>query len=171
MTRARAAALAILFLLLALAWIGPVAAYRDVLDGDVRRLAELDAALARDRALVTAAPETQGALPAAVLLPPETSDAQAAALLQETLKAAAAAARVEVVGLQVMPADSLAGSPRVGVRLGGRGAIDALNRLIYAIEESRPMLYPDNLRIEARDRDGALDFQLDISAFKPGAPS
>lgn len=171
MTRARAAALAILLLLLALAWIGPVAAYRDLLDGDARQLAELDAALARDHALVAAAPAAKGALPAAALLPPETSDAQAAALLQETLKGAAATARIEIVGLQVMPADTLAGSPRVGLRLRGRGAMDALDRLIYAVEASRPLLYPDNLRIEARDRNGGLDFQLDISAFKAGAPS
>ena len=47
----------------------------------------------------------------------------------------------------------------------------ALDRLIYAVEASRPLLYPDNLRIEARDRNGGLDFQLDISAFKAGAPS
>ncbi len=171
MTRSRAAALAILAALVALLWVGPVSAYRDYLDGEARHLAELDAALARDRALV-AAPEAKGAAGLA-LLPAGISDAQAVALLQQTLKGAAATAQVDIEGLQVMQADTLGGAPRIGVRLRGRAMMAGLDRLLYAIEASRPLLYPDNLRIEAegRDGDGRLDFQLDVSGFKAGAAS
>jgi hypothetical protein len=171
MTRSRAAALAILAALVALLWIGPVSAYRDYLDSDARTLAELVAALARDRALV-AAPSAPGAI-AMALLPPGISDAQAVALLQQTLKGAAATAQVDIEGLQVMQADTLGGAPRLGVRLRGRAMIAGLDRLLYAIEASRPLLYPDNLRIEAHGRDagGTLDFQLDVSGFRAGAPS
>jgi hypothetical protein len=171
MTRSRAAALAILAALVALLWVGPVAAYRDYLSGEARHLAELDAALVRDRALV-AAPSVPGAIDGA-LLPPGISDAQAVALLQETLKSAAATAQVDIEGLQVMQADTLGGAPRLGVRLRGRAMIAGLDRLLYAIEASRPLLYPDNLRIEAHGRDGGgtLDFQLDVSGFRAAAPS
>jgi hypothetical protein len=171
MTRARTAALVILVALTALVWVGPVAAYRDLLGGDEQRLAQLDATIARDRALV-AAPEAKGAIDTA-LLPAGISDAQAVALLQGTLKGAALVAQVDIEGLQVMQADTLGGAPRVGVRLRGRGMMAGLDRLLYAIEASRPLLYPDNLRIEAHGGDGggALDFQLDVSAFKAGAPS
>jgi hypothetical protein len=170
MTRDRIAALLILVVLAALVWIGPVEAYRDVLSGDARRLAERNATVARDRALV-AAPETAGTIGTA-LLPDGMSDAQAVALMQETLKGAAATAQVEIQGLQVMQADTLGGAPRVGVRLRARGMIAGLDRLLYAIEVSRPLLYPDNLHIDAHGGgNGALDFQLDVSAFKAGAPS
>lgn len=175
MTVSRAAALAILLALVALAWIGPVAAYRDLVDGDARRLAEADATLMRDRALADAAPATRIAADTALLLP-DISDAQAVALLQQSLKGAAATAQVEIQGLQVLPADTLAGAPRIGVRLRGRGLVAGLDRLLYAIEASRPLLYPDNLQIQAHGRDagaapGALDFQLDVSAFRAGAAS
>ena len=170
MTRGRIVALTVLVALAALVWIGPVAAYRDALGSDARRLAKLDAALAHGRALV-AAPNAPDAIGAA-LLPAGMTDAQAVALMQETLKGAAATAQVDIQGLQVMQADTLGGSPRVGVRLRARGMIGGLDRLLYAIEASRPLLYPDNLHIDVRSGgNGPLDFQLDVSAFKAGAPS
>ncbi len=175
MTLARAASLAILLALMALAWIGPVAAYRDLVNADARRLAEADTALARYRTLVGTAPATKTAIDTA-LLPADSSDAQAIALLQGSLKGAAATAQVEIQGLQVLQTDTLAGAKRVGVRLKGRGGIAGLDRLLYAIEASRPLLYPDNLQIQAHGRDAGaaqdvLDFQLDVSAFRAGAAS
>ena len=172
---ARAASLAILLAVLATLWIGPVAAYRDLVAADAQRLADADATLSRYRALTGAAPETRVAADQALFLP-DLSDAQAIALLQESLKGAAASAQVEIQGLQVMQADTLAGAKRVGVRLRGRGLIAGLDRLLYAIEASRPLLYPDNLQIQARGPSSgaapaALDFQLDVSAFRAGAPS
>ncbi len=65
---------------------------------------------------------------------PAASAAQADALLQQTLKAAAAAAQVEIEGLQVLQPASLGGASRIGVRLKGRADIAALDRLLYAIE-------------------------------------
>jgi general secretion pathway protein M len=175
MTRARAVALALLLALVALVWIGPVAAYLDLVGTDAQHLSAATAALARSRALVDAAPRAKATIDTALLLP-DISDAQAIALLQESLKGAAATAQVEIQGLQVLQADTLGGAPRVGVRLRARGQIAGLDRLLYAIEASRPLLYPDNLEIQAHRGDsgakaGALDFQLDVSAFRAGAPS
>jgi hypothetical protein len=172
---ARAGALAILLAVLGAVWLGPIAAYRDLAGGDAQRLADADATLSRYRALVGAAPEARRAADQALLLP-EVSDAQAIALLQESLKGAAASAQVDIQGLQVLQRDTLAGAPRIGVRLRGRGLIAGLDRLLYAIEASRPLLYPDNLQIQAHSPGGgaapaALDFQLDVSAFRAGAPS
>jgi general secretion pathway protein M len=174
-TRARAASLAILLALVALVWVGPVAAYRDLVGTAAQHLAEANASLTRDRALVAAAPAAKRTLDTALLLP-DISDAKAIALLQESLKGAAATAQVEIQGLQVLQADTLGGAPRIGVRLKARGLIAGLDRLLYAIEASRPLLYPDNLQIQTHrgdtgTREGALDFQLDVSAFRTGAPS
>ena len=124
--------------------------------------------------LVQAAPAREDAADPSILLP-DGSDAQTVAFLQETLKAAAAAAQVDIQGLQMLPADQLAGAARVAVRLRARGDVAGLDRLLYAIESSRPLLYPDNLQIQASVVPGnapvALEFQLDVSGFKAGAPS
>jgi hypothetical protein len=165
----RAAALAILAVLLAALWFGPVASYIALRAGDARAIAAAEAILARDQALVAAgraAPENGGA----VLLP-AISDAEAAALLQESLKRAAEASDVEIEGMQVIEGDTLAGAPRVALRLRAEGDVGALARLLYAISASRPLLYPDNLHIAAHGTTGALDFEFDVSAFKAATPS
>jgi len=91
--------------------------------------------------------------------------------LQETVKNTAAAAHVQVQGLQVLRSESASGAARIGVRVRGSGDMAALRSLIYAIETARPLFYPDNLSIQSHvtSADAApstLDFQLDISGFK-----
>jgi general secretion pathway protein M len=169
---ARVAALAILAGLIAVVWVGPVTAYLDLLDADGQALGTAQQTLARYRALVTAAPERAPVEDKSMLLP-EISDAQAVALLQESLKGAAAAAQVEIQGLQVLQTEQFAGAPRIGVRLRGHADIGGLSSLLYAIESARPLLYPDNLTIQSRMTSPsapptALDFQSDVSAFKSG---
>jgi general secretion pathway protein M len=161
----RAAAVAILAVLIGLAWLGPVDLYLGTLAEGSGDIAAKQVLLQRYRALagvpVAAAKDDSG------LLFPEIPEAQAVALLQETVKSAAAAARVEVRGLQVLRQEAAPGAARIGIRVSAAGDIAGLGRLLYAVEAARPLLYPDNLHIQARA--GALEFQLDISGFKAGA--
>ena len=113
-------------------------------------------------------------MPAVMLA--ETAEAQAIALLQETVKTAAASSKVQVQSLQVLRSETLASAVRIGVRIRAAGDMAGLARLLFAIEAASPVLYPDNLQIQARTTAPgkpaeALDFQLDVSAFKPGAAS
>lgn len=166
----RIAALAILAILAMVFCIGPLAAYSSLIDGNSEALAAKAALLQRYQALSHARPgETAPAGPA--LLYPDMPDSQATALLQETVKSDAAAARVQVLGLQVLRGDALPGATRIGVRVRASGDMASIRSLLYAIETARPLLYPDNLQIQAHAvaadaAPTALDFQLDISAFK-----
>jgi len=168
----RAAALAILAGIIALIWIGPVALYVDFLDANGRALATAQETLSRYRVLASAKPLDVSVEDKTLLLP-DISDAQAVALLQESLKAAAAAAQVEIQGLQVLQDEPFAGAARVGVRLRGHADIGGLANLLYAIEAARPLLYADNLTVQSRSATpttppALLDFQIDVSAFKSG---
>ncbi len=166
---ARGAALAILAAIIGGLWLGPVAAYRDLVGDGARQLAADQQKLQHYRALVREEPPSATPNDGAILLP-AMSDAEGAALLQETLKAAAVGANVAIEGLQVLPPDNLAGAARIGVRLRARGDVAGLDRLLYAIEASRPLLHPDNLQVQSRAQP-ALEFQLDVSAFKGGPPA
>jgi general secretion pathway protein M len=170
-TRNRAAALAILALLLVAFWVGPVSAYRDLIDAGNDDIATKSALLQRYRALAGAEPAAAPVTSGPSLLYPDTPESQAVALLQETVKAAAAAAQIQVQGLQVLRSEALPGATRIGVRIRAAGDVTNLRSLLYAIEAARPLLYPDNLQIQSHAASpGAaptpLDFQLDISGFK-----
>jgi hypothetical protein len=171
----RAGALAILAVLVALFCAGPLAAYCALLAANSDALAAEEAILQRYRALAVASPNPPTA-PAGALLYPEMPESQASALLQETVKSAAVAARVQVLGLQVLGKELQSGTTRVGVRVRASGDMASLRSLLYAIEAASPALYPDNLSIQshAGSSDAApatLDFQLDVSGFTPGPPS
>jgi general secretion pathway protein M len=166
----RAAALAILALLVALFLIGPFAAYCGLINGNSDALADKAARLQRYRALAANKPSAP-VTPGPALLYPDIPESQATALLQETVKNTATAAHVQVQGLQVLRSDSTGGATRIGVRVRGSGDMASLRSLIYAIEAARPLLYPDNLSIQSHATStdaapSALDFQLDVSGFK-----
>jgi general secretion pathway protein M len=175
---ARAGALTILLVLLLVLWVGPIGAYFNLVGQSGDEIAQKSTLLQRYRALAEA-PPTQSAEPARTdpsLLIPSVPDAQAIALLQETVKSAAAAAQVQIQGMQVLRGEGEAGALRIGVRIRAAGDVTGLGRLLYAIEAARPVLYPDNLQIQAQAAapgapPSALQFQLDIAAFKAGAPS
>lgn len=174
----RAGALAILLAFVVMLWLGPVGAYFDMLGRGADEIAQKSALLQRYRALADAAP-AQSAGPArtdASLLIPAMPEAQAIAVLQETIKSAAAAAQVQIQGMQVLRGEGEAGALRIGVRVRAAGDVNGLGRLLYAIEAARPVLYPDNLQIQAQPTaPGAppnpLQFQVDIAAFKMGTSS
>ena len=175
---ARAGAVAILLLLFAVLWIGPIGTYFELVAGGADALAQKAALLQRYRALVEApaAENAEVARGDPSLLIPAVPDAQALALLQETVKAAAAAAQVQIQGLQVLRSEGEPGALRIGVRIRAAGDVASLGRLLYAIEAARPLLYPDNLQIQSRAAapgmpPSPLQFQLDIAGFKAGASS
>ena len=166
----RIAALAILAAAVVLFFIGPVAAYCDLVAANNDALAGKAAKLQRYRALVAAEPGTTAAA-APALLYPDMAESQASALLQETVKNIAAAVRVQVQGLQMLRGEAAAGATRIGVRVRASGDMASLRGLLYTIETARPVLYPDNLQIQSHATlpnaaPAPLDFQLDISGFK-----
>lgn len=177
-TLERAGALAILLALLVALWIGPIGAYLDFIGQGADEIAQKSALLQRYRALADPAPAQPGGLARveASLLIPAVPDAQAIAVLQETLKSAAAAAQVQIQGMQVLRGEGEAGALRIGMRVRAAGDVNGLTRLLYAIEAARPILYPDNLQIQAQaaapgSPPSPLQFQLDIAAFKAGTSS
>jgi general secretion pathway protein M len=187
-TLARAGAVAILALLLLVLWIGPIGTYVDLVGEGAEEIAQKAAVLQRYRALADAGPadrtgsdrtgsaRTDPAPTDPALLIPAMPDAQAVALLQETVKSAAAAAQVQIQGLQVLRSEGEAGVQKIAVRIRALGDVGGLVRLLYALETARPLLYPDNLQIQAQaaapgSPPSALQFQLDVAGFKAGAPS
>ena len=173
----RAGAVAILLLLLFVLWLGPIGSYLDLVGQGTEEIGRRSALLQRYRALADTVPaQPEAARTDQSLLIPPVPDAQAVAVLQETIKSAAAAAQVQIQGMQVLRGEGEAGAQRIGVRIRGAGDVNGLGRLLYAIEAARPVLYPDNLQIQAQvAAPGAppspLQFQLDIAAFKAGASS
>lgn len=164
---ARGGALLILAALLFALWLGPVGAYRALLGAGAQHLAAKEQLLDRYRALVESGAADRPA-DAKQLLLPALSEAEAAAFLQETLKAAASQSQVDIQGMQVLASEAMPGVQRIGVRLRGSGDMAGLDRLLYAIEQSRPLLYPDHLQIQSRALRPGLDFQFDVAGFKPG---
>jgi general secretion pathway protein M len=171
----RISALVILAALIVLFCLGPAAAYWGWVAGNADALAAKAAVLQRYRALAGA--ETKAAVPAGpALLFGDMPESQATALLQETVKTAAAAAHVQVLGLQVLRSEAVSGATRIGVRVRASGDVAGLRGLLYAIEIAKPLLYPDNLSIQSHAAvPGAaasvIDFQFDISGFKADPPS
>ena len=166
----RAAALAILALLVALFIVGPFAAYCGLIGDNSDALADKAVRLQRYRSLATSKASLP-ATPGPVLLYPDMPESQATALLQETVKNTAAAAHVQVQGLQVLRSETANGATRIGVRVRASGDMASLRGLVYAIETARPVLYPDNLSIQSHPPSpgaapSVLDFQFDILGFK-----
>lgn len=170
----RSAALAILLGLVGAFCLGPAAAYLGWIGNNAQRLRRDEAILRHERTVIRVAATPLGARNETGVLFPALGPARAAALLQEALKRRAAAAQVEIEGLQVMPSSAMAGTRRIAVRLRGSAGIGALDRLLYAIETAHPLLYPDNLRIRATpggtgsNGSSRLRFQLDVSGFTRG---
>lgn len=176
----RTAALLVFTVVLALAYAGLAAPYLDHVAALDETLANRAALLARMRALSDAPAHGAPAVPAAALLLPELSDAQAVGTLQDRLKGFAARDGLELQNLQVLPRAELPSVARLAVRLRAVGDVGALNRFLHAVESAEPVLLVDNLRIQSRQPrpaapgsanapTAALDVQLDVIGFKADA--
>ncbi|HKS89588.1 MAG TPA: type II secretion system protein GspM [Stellaceae bacterium] len=158
-------------------WLGPISAYVGLVSSGSEQIARRQQLLERYRMLTAEAPSaTTGAADpkSANLLAPGLPEAQAVARLQQAVKQAAEANQVEIRTFQVLPGGTLSGARRTAVRIAAAGEMAGIGKLLFAIEAARPVLYPDNLKIQARPtmpgskRSEILDFQLDISSVSPG---
>lgn len=174
--RSRVAALGIMAVLLLAVWLGPVSAYIDLIGSGSEAVEQKAMLLQRYRALAAVAGKAAEALPPGEtgILMADVPETQIVAQLQETVKGAAAASQVQIRGFQVLRSETLPGATRFGVRVRAAGDVSALGRLLYAIAAARPLLVGDNLQVQAQPNAAAspvLEFQLDISGFKPGISS
>ena len=165
----RIGALALLAALLALGWFGLAEPYRAWLAAVEARNEASAALVERYRALQTMPAEPEaGANP---LLLPELSEAQTTAFLQRLVQELAAASRVEIAGVQVLPGEDEAALRRVALRLRGSGEIAGINAVLHAIETATPLVVIDNLRLQGRSgpKESRIEIQLDTIGFKPKA--
>jgi hypothetical protein len=174
-SRDRIVALALLGLVLVGFWLGPAAAYVDLIQTGGDEIDGKAALLQRYRGLIasSARPVASSGTSEAGILMPDLPESQAAAQLQETVKSAAAAAQVQIRGFQVLRSETLPGAIRFGVRVRATGDVSGMSRLLYAIAAARPLLVADNLQVQSRATPGTstpapLEFQFDISGFRPG---
>ena len=89
--------------------------------------------------------------------------AQVFAALSERIKAAAEGAGVSLQGLQSLGEEAALGMTRSGIRLRGSADLPALARFLDAIENGRPFLRVDGLRVQSRQAiggDGDLETTL-----------
>ena len=115
--RGRVAALALLGVLIAAVWVGPVNAYLDFIGAAADQISTQVELLRRYRAIVdrpAGEPKPAGGIPTML---PESPEAQAVALLQETVKNAAVASRLQIQSVQVLRSESLPGAIRIGIRI------------------------------------------------------
>ncbi|MBV9826743.1 MAG: hypothetical protein JO001_13875 [Alphaproteobacteria bacterium] len=177
-TAHRGLALGVLGLLVLLLWAGPVSAYLGMIADGSEQLARRQALLQRYRALAEA-PRPMATANGPPLLYPDIPETQATANLQETIKATASANGIQIHSMQMLLRGDIGGDGRrFGVRIRAGGDVASLGRLLYSIESARPLLYPDNLQIQAPlaaspsgNAAGNLEFQLDVSGFRGGAAS
>ena len=170
---ARARRLLALALLLGLAAGAWFAVLQPLLDWRARaeeRLAEAAATLARHRAVAGQA-EAIAREAAALrdvaeresLFLPGASEGQAAAALQDVIKAAVAAADARADSIQALEASPQGALTRIGMRV--RLSVDtaSLQRLLHALESGRPVVLLEGVYVRARSfREDAQERNLDL---------
>lgn len=118
----------------------------------------------------------QGTVPGALK---SANDSLAAADLQNRLKSAIEAAHGELRSVQTLPSRVEGGFRRVTIRGHASMKIAALRHALYDLESSSPLLFLDNVEIDARPdksgRHGAaedpnLDIRFDLYGYMKAAP-
>lgn len=173
----RLLAVALALVALAGAWFGavePLRAWRTTAEA---RLAETAATLARHRAVATRAEEVAAEAAALrevaareALFLPGATEGQAAAALQEAVKAAARAADARADSIQALEPTADGSLVRVAMRVRLAADVVALQKLLHALEAGRPIVLIDNLYVRARSlRPGGeepnLDVRFDVVGF------
>lgn len=109
------------------------------------------------------------------------STAIAGANLQALMKQRVGSSNGRLVSTQILPASSDGNMDRISIRAQFTGDIEALQRTLYTIEFSRPLLFVDNLQIQAKRQSrrrirrprrnsaattaGVLTVSLDVSGY------
>jgi general secretion pathway protein M len=173
----RLLAVALLLALAAGAW---VLAVRPLLQWRAEARARLDeaaATLVRHRAVAARADEIAAETAALrdlaereALFLPGASEGQAAAALQDAIKAAMASAGARADSVQALDAIAEGALTTVAMRVRLSADTQALQRLLHALEAGRPILLVDGLYVRARTvrADAAernLDVRLDVVGF------
>lgn len=173
----RLLAIALLLGVAAVVWFGAVEPLRAWRAAAEARLAETEAALARHRAIAARADEIAAEAAALreiatreALFLPGATEGQAAAALQEAIKAAANAAGARPDSVQALETTEDAGLLRVAMRVRLSADVASLQKLLYALEADRPIVLLENLYVRARSlrADGDernLDVRFDVVGF------
>lgn len=175
----RLLALALLLAAFAAAWllaVEPLLAWRA---GAQARLDETAATLARHRAIAARADEIAAEAAALrdlaereSLFLPGASEGQAAAALQDAIKAAMLAADARADSVQALDPATDGGVTTIAMRVRLTADTKSLQRLLHALEAGRPVLLVDGLYVRARTfraeaAERNLDVRLDVIGFAP----
>lgn len=173
----RLLALALLLGLAAAAWFAvlqPLLGWRAAAEA---RLAEADATLARYRAvagqsddIVRQAAALRDIAEREALFLPGATEGQAAAALQDVIKAAVASADARADSIQALEATAEGALTRITMRVRLSSDTASLQRLLHALESGRPVVLLEGVYVRARSfradaQDRNLDVRFDAVAF------
>jgi general secretion pathway protein M len=136
------------------------------------RLEAAEAALPALRARITALHAAERTLKVTL---DGASDAIASANLQSRIEALAASAGAAIGSTESLPAATVAGYRRIGLRLVLSGSYETIVKLLATIQSATPPLVIDNLQIHGILRrpgmpnSDALDAALDVYGFRSNA--
>jgi general secretion pathway protein M len=176
----RAIAVGITLLILVLLWLLIAAPLIDLYQSRADFLADRARVVARMQALAAALPELQNlAAQAALAGPPPvftiegTSDAVAAANLQNRVQDMASSAGANLATVEIVQATAVGQYRRIGLKLSFNAAWPVLVGMMRAIEQSNPPMLIDDLELHATPAtistpDHALDASLTVYAFRSG---
>lgn len=175
----RLVALALLLAALAGLWLVAVAPLLEWRNGAQARLDEAATTLARHRAIASRADEIAAEAAALrdladreSLFLPGASEGQAAAALQDAIKAAMLTAEARADSIQALDPVVEGALTAIAMRVRLSADTKSLQRLLHALEAGRPVLLVDGLYVRARSfrADAAernLDIRLDVVGFAP----
>ncbi len=179
--RGRVLALALALLVALLLWVGMVAPLLDWFADRQETLRRQQAIGRRMAALVQTLPALQAAADAAgargagrrEALLDGTSDAVAAATLQQLLDEMASRAGLRIGSVEVMPPEAAGLYRAIAVRLSVNAAWPALATLLQAIADADVPLLVDNLQMRALvrsgpDSDWPIDATLSVTGYRSG---
>ncbi len=181
--RGRLLALGVAALLLAALWAAIAAPLLDLYGERETRIERQEAALARMRGLAAALPALRRAVaeggdaPAGGGALEGTTDALAAAALQQVIDGIARDAGVRIASIETLPTEPAGDHQVIGLRLTLSVPWDGLVRLLAAIATHDTVMVADNVQLRAlsraaRDEDNTIDTVVTVTAWRPrdGAP-
>jgi hypothetical protein len=150
-----------------LAVVQPLLAWRAAAE---QRLAEADATLARYRVvagqsddIVRQAGQLRDLAEREALFLPGATEGQAAAALQDVIKAAVAAADARADSIQALEATADGALTRIAMRVRLSADTASLQRLLHALEAGRPVVLLEGVYVRARSlRADAQERNLDV---------